>query len=161
MRALSGYAEWFWLICKSWKDVENRNWSLPHVITTQLPCRIYLHASKTPASDEEIDFIIRQLTSEQYDEFRNVNWNALRGNIIGETTITGQMMKRVIRESDHVDVGSQQKELEILEREKHPYLSRWFFGKFGFICKDGQLYGKPIPYKGQLGFFEVNVTKES
>jgi len=34
--------------------------------------------------------------------------------------------------------------------------SPWFFGKFGFVIKEA----KPlsfIPYKGQLGFFEVTV----
>lgn len=68
MKALSGYAEWFWLLAKNWKDVENRNWSLPHEIAMSLPYRIYLHASKTAASQEEIDFIIRQLSIEQYVE---------------------------------------------------------------------------------------------
>ena len=32
--------------------------------------------------------------------------------------------------------------------------SRWFFGKYGFVLRDG----KPLPfrgYRGQLGFFEV------
>lgn len=28
MKALSGYAEWVWLMAMNWKDIENRNWSL-------------------------------------------------------------------------------------------------------------------------------------
>jgi hypothetical protein len=53
MKALSGYGEWFWLLAKGWKDVENRDWSLfRYIKPSELPVRIYLHASKTPASHE-------------------------------------------------------------------------------------------------------------
>ena len=42
--ALSGYAEWFWLMTKNWKDVENRNWSITrYVKRDELPVRVYLH----------------------------------------------------------------------------------------------------------------------
>ena len=27
VKALSGYAEYFWLMAMNWKDIENRNWS--------------------------------------------------------------------------------------------------------------------------------------
>jgi hypothetical protein len=153
-KALSGYAEWFWLIAKNWKDVENRNWSLPYEISMNLPYRIYLHASKKPASEEEIDFIARQLSEAQYADFCNVNWNKLRGHIIGETTIVNQMVKQQYTEADHVDMGSQQIELELLRKANSAYLSTWFFGKFGFVVKDGILYDEPIPCKGMLGFFK-------
>jgi len=36
--------------------------------------------------------------------------------------------------------------------------SRWFFGKFAYPCSNGFLFDKPIPYRGQLGFFEVNLN---
>jgi hypothetical protein len=51
------------------------------------------------------------------------------GGIVGEATITDCVTKSV---------------------------SPWFFGTFGFVFKDA----KPLPfkpYKGQLGFFEVNI----
>lgn len=154
MLALSGYAEWMFCMCKNWKDVENRNWSLPRAIATQLPYRIYLHASRTPASKDELAFISTMLSPAQRIEFNLVDWTGLRGKIIGETTITKQMKKIQLRESDHVDVGSQQRELELLAND--PCRSRWFFGIYGFVVKDGVLYDKPIPYKGQLGFFKVS-----
>ncbi len=157
-KALSGYAEWFWLMAKNWKDVENRNWSLPREISTQLPYRFYLHASRTPASDEEMDFIARQLSGAQYADFCNVNWNKLRGHIIGEASIVSQMVKYQYKESDHIDVGGQQRELQLLHRDNSPYVSRWFFGKFGFVVKDGILYNNPIPCKGKLGFFTPELT---
>jgi len=33
--------------------------------------------------------------------------------------------------------------------------SRWFFGPYGFVFEDPIILGQPIPYKGQLGIFEV------
>jgi len=160
MKALSGYAEWFWLIAKNWKDVENRNWSLPHEIAMNLPYRIYLHASKTPATYDELNFIDTILINEppKLDEFLLVDWTKYRGHIIGETTITRQMRKFQYTEADHIDMGSQMMEARLLVDD--PCRSRWFFGKFGFVCSDSILYGKPVPYRGQLGFFEVNLESD-
>jgi hypothetical protein len=132
--ALSGNAEWFWLLAKGWKDIENRPWNLTNKLMVPkeltFPARIYLHASKTPASDQDIDFILDMLTPEQQDEFDSVGWERLRGKIIGEVTITGQVIKSA---------------------------SRWFFGKYGFLVQDPVLYDrdKHTPYSGRLGFFKV------
>ena len=35
----------------------------------------------------------------------------------------------------------------------HP--SKWFFGPYGFVFEDPQKLLLPIPYRGQLGLFEV------
>jgi hypothetical protein len=132
--AISGYAEWFYCMCRNWKDIENRDWSLDrHFKPSDLPVRVYLHASKKPASKDEIVFIRSKLNKEQLKEFDSVDWAKLRGQIIGETTITGQT-----QESKSV----------------------WFFGKFGFMVKDGILYDKFIPYKGWFGFFRFNISGE-
>jgi hypothetical protein len=131
VKALSGYAEWFWLMAKNYKDVENRNWPLSRFIQPgQLPIRVYLHASKTPASREEIEFIHSLLDDYQWNEFCEVDWDRLRGNIIGEITIMGCVTELA---------------------------SDWFFGKYGFTVQNGELYLRPIPYRGQLGFFEVEL----
>ncbi len=129
MKALSGYAEWFWLLAKNWKDVENRDWPLYRFFRPmELPVRVYLHASKTPASREETDFIHRVLSGEQWDEFCAVDWNALRGTLFAKITFTYDVTE---------------------------YNSPWFFGKHGFLAHDGVFLDKPIPYRGQLGFFKV------
>ena len=162
MKALSGYAEWFWLMAKNWKNVENRPRPLPREIAFNLPVRIYLHASKSDhvqRHGDELEFIIMNLTSEQLAEFCSVPWDKLRGNIIGEITITKQMRKFRYVESDGVDIGSQQKELEIFIANSEPCMSPWFFGPFGYVVQDGRLYDKPIPCKGKLGFFEPLITK--
>lgn len=138
MKALSGYAEWFWLIAKNWKDIENRNWPLTRYISrSQLPLRIHLHASKTPASAKERDFILTRLPPAQRREFEFVDWDKYRGAIIGEVTI--------VDEVTFEDIGL---------KATH---SKWFFGPYGFVVKDGVLYERPIRSKGRLGLFEVNL----
>ena len=138
MKALSGYAEWFWLMAKNWKDVENRNWPLTRYIKRdELPVRIFLHASKTPVGKSDIAFIQRKLTPEQRQEFDSVDWGRYRGAIIGEVTITGEITMD--------DWGMP---------ATH---SSWFFGTYGFVVKDGELYDNPLPCRGQLGFFEVSL----
>jgi hypothetical protein len=155
MKALSGYAEWFWLMAKNYKDVENRPRPLPYEISMNMPYRIYLHGSKTHASNQEINFIKEHLTNEQLIEFMGVDWSKYRGRIMGEITIYRQIKKHQYIESDHVDVGSQQREFEILTANNDISVSKWFFGLYGYAVKDGVLYENTIPYRGQLGFFDV------
>jgi hypothetical protein len=35
--------------------------------------------------------------------------------------------------------------------------SKWFKGKFGWVLANPELYEKPIPYKGKLGLFNVEL----
>ena len=136
MKALSGYAEWFWLLAKNIKPVENRGWSLTRYFKRdQLPVRVYLHASKTKTPVEELNIIMSRLTIEQLNEFIKVDWQRYRGRIIGEITITDEVTRE--------DIG--------MPATRSP----WFGGPFGFVVEDGVLYDEPIPYKGQLGFFNV------
>ena len=37
------------------------------------------------------------------------------------------------------------------------HTSRWFFGKYGFVLANAELYDKPIPCKGKLNFFEPDI----
>ena len=138
MKAFSGYAEWFWLMAKNWKDVENRNWSVTRYIKRdELPARVYLHCSKKPASKDDIIFIKSKLTPEQLSEFDLVDWGKYRGHIIGEISITDEVTFE--------DIGM---------KATH---SPWFFGEFGFLVEDGILYDSPVPCRGQLGFFNVDI----
>jgi len=138
MKALSGYAEWFWLLAKNIKPVENRSWSLTRYFKReQLPVRIYLHASKTKTPVEELFFIQARLTIEQLNELFKVDWSRCRGHIIGEITITDEVTREDIS----------------MPATRSP----WFVGPFGFVVEDGVLYDEPIPYKGQLGFFRVEI----
>ena len=165
MKALSGYAEWFWLMAKGWKDIENRPKPLPRAMAMELPVRIYLHASKSDhvqhKASDDLDVIVANLTPGQLGEFCAVDWDRLRGHIIGEVTIVKQMRKVRYTESDHIDIGSQQKELQIYKRIHEPASSPWFFGPFGYVVKYGILYNKPIPCRGMLGFFEPDIAQNA
>lgn len=37
--------------------------------------------------------------------------------------------------------------------DHHP--SKWFFGPYGFVFENPEIWKDPIPYKGQLSLFEV------
>jgi hypothetical protein len=63
-------------------------------------------------------------------------------------------------EADHVDIGSQQKELELMIANNEPYMSPWFFGPFGYVVENGVLYERPIPCRGKLGFFEPDLGNQ-
>ncbi len=138
MKALSGYAEYFWCLAKRIKDIENRDWPLWRFFKPEeLPVRVYLHASRT--EDPECrDHIMPRLTPRQAAAFSRVKWANYRGAIIGEVTITGCV--------HWTDVGVPRRN------------SKWFVGSYGFLVEDGELYRKPIPYRGQFGFFEVKLS---
>jgi len=38
--------------------------------------------------------------------------------------------------------------------------SKWFFGPYGFVLKNPVEFEKPIPFKGKLGLFEVELEEE-
>ena len=143
MKALSIKQPWAWLICAGYKDVENRTWHLnnpPFLKYTKdlptgawSPMRIYVHAGVN------LDSAALKLLVNRLDHYNEAAWAAIirkrpedftLGAIIGEVTITGCVV-----ESD----------------------SPWFVGPYGFTLDDPVLYDKPIPYRGQLGFFEVKL----
>jgi len=38
--------------------------------------------------------------------------------------------------------------------DHHP--SKWFFGPYGFVFEAPEIWAEPIPYRGQLGLFNVS-----
>jgi hypothetical protein len=139
MKALSGYPQWMWLLAKGWKDVENRHWKLPRTLQP-LPVRIYLHASKHLEPWDNLWLAHNLLTLNQWADLRFVDWKQYKGAIIGEADILS-CSYRFPDENDNL-------------------YSPWHMpGQFGFKMANPVLYDKPIPYKGQLRFFEVELPK--
>jgi hypothetical protein len=147
VKALSIKQPWAWLICAGYKDIENRNWKIGRNprhgayvsydvanFTIKLPMRIYVHAGLK--GDTLDDFDIRTALSsighEPQPIIDRMFEGAKFGAIIGEVDITG-----------------------CVTESKSPF----FVGKYGFTLANPVLYDKPIPYKGQLGFFEVENLK--
>ncbi len=149
MKGLSIKQPWAWLICAGYKDIENRNWRIgrnsrhgPYStrdfdnFTITFPERIYVHAGKTVDDEgaiwlwENKERLGIQGCVPQWTEICNI-WEL--GAIIGEVDITA-----------------------CVTESKSP----WFVGRYGFELANPVLYDKPIPYRGQLGFFEVNLPGE-
>ena len=120
-------------MAKNWKDIENRTWSLTRYFRrSELPVRIYLHASLTPTSTKEIEFIKSKLTAGQRREFEMVDWKKYRGYIIGEITITDEVTND-----------------EIGMVVTH---SPWFFGPMVLSFRMGNFMTDLYPVKGSLVF---------
>ena len=156
------------------KDIENRNWlpgrnprhgpynSQRADFKIDTPCRIYVHAalSKSEMHDPTLRWIYDRLTREQTGMFASQFSFLPFGAIVGEVDITG-----VIHTPDYQcdgvghapSAGDQLRELEYLREHRSPYRSPWFEGPFGLVLANPVAYDKPIPYKGQLGFFEVTL----
>ena len=126
MKALSFKQPWAWLIFNG-KNVDNRSWK------TMYRGRIYVHASK---GWDTIGFTWLFVHREKLEYERwwdrmmlsNAKNEMPFGAIVGEVDITD-----CVAYSD----------------------SPWFFGKYGLLLANPQLYDNPIPYKGRLRFFEV------
>jgi hypothetical protein len=138
--ALSIKQPWAWLICKGYKDIENRNWKLPQKMIGE---RIYVHVGKMP--DDQYSWTEAQrilkgspnYTAEArsfLDQAMYYPYLLSYGAIIGEVTITG-----------------------CVEKSESP----WFIGKYGFVLANPVLYDKPIPCRGQLGFFKPEFILEA
>lgn len=124
MRALSYRDPWGWLVAKGIKPVDNRPWS------TTFRGRIYIHVSKTfdyegfvyIYTHHEVARTIHDIDAWQYlNLIRRDKPNA--GKIIGEV--------------DVVDCVTR-------------YDSPWFFGPYGLLHRNAQLYPRGIPCRGRV-----------
>ena len=74
MKALSIRQPWAWLICRGFKDIENRNWKLP-AYGFSPPGRVYVHAGKRMGISTSVlsvteEWILERLTPSQREEYR-------------------------------------------------------------------------------------------
>lgn len=134
MKALSIRAPWWWAILHG-KPVENRDWY------THQRGRVYIHASKFWKIDEISD------------DWDNIKYMAAKDNIplplpVGNEAATDLCTS--MRDAGGSLVGT----VEIVGCvTDHP--SAFFVGKFGFVLRNPIALPKPIPYKGALGFFDI------
>ena len=145
--ALSIKQPWAWLICKGYKDIENRDWFIgrkPALGGTfqnrilKLPQRIYVHAglSKSDMESAVLGGIMEILNFGQQEAFIRAleNGKVNLGFIVGEVTITECVTKSA---------------------------SPWFIGRYGFVLTDPTFYDNAIPCKGQLGFFKPTMIQKA
>lgn len=144
MKALSIKQPWAYLIAKGWKDIENRSWK------TNYRGRIYIHASmsktdmnKMPVLDIEHRMSRAGRTFGEIGDFLTAYYagDLDFGAIIGEVDIVN-CIYRFGDENDNL---------------YSPWHER---AMYGFVLTNAVMYDKIIPYRGQLGFFEVEVSDE-
>jgi hypothetical protein len=115
------------------KYIENRNW------TTSYRGPILLHAGKTV--DDEM-FI-----GEDIDDYY------LKRTFGGPGADLSWEVPRTIDEYERGAIIGKANFVDVVEHSNNP----WFVGKYGFVLKDIQAI-EPIPYRGQLGLFDVPLS---
>jgi hypothetical protein len=128
MKALSFKQPWAWLIFNG-KDIDNRNWR------TNFRGRIYVHASKTWDA-EGFKWILGNKEKLNYTKWLD--------------------MMMIENAKDEMAFGALVGEVDIIDCVSESS-SPWFFGKYGFVLANPISYSIPIPYKGMLNLFEVNL----
>ncbi len=138
MKALSFRQPWATLAVLGLKPVDNRPWR------THYRGRIYIHASEGPEYYPP-PYSEEWLLSNLDDEGRKLYLatERPRGVIIGEATL--------------VDCIKRNQTSLFPEYRSEFQFSTWFLGNFGLVLKDPNRYATPIPYKGALKLFEVNL----
>lgn len=129
MKALSIRQPWAWFVAQGLKPLENRNWE------TQFRGEFLIHASggMTKAECEDCFDLVRQIPEAlKAGRDAGLSYDVLKkhhmGGFVGIAEVVG-----CVSESD----------------------SPWFFGKYGFEIANARPLAKIIPFKGQLGFFNV------
>lgn len=134
MLALSIRQPWAWAILHAGKDVENRTWMLP--LFFKLPQRIVIHAGKK--EDPEGYAFLKQMHIIPPA-------NLPTGCLVGEVDITGSAAYEY---PEHTRPRNAQVET-----------SHWAFGPYCFTLANPKAYKEPIPYRGALKFFKVEVPE--
>lgn len=129
MKALSIRQPWCYLIGSRFKDVENRDWS------TKYRGPVLLHAG-TKIDGDWFDYgkMSYRLMSRYGINDYGVPEN--KADYPTQAIIGVAEMVGCVEESD----------------------SRWFCGEYGFVFSHASLFKNPIPYKGQLNFFDVPLS---
>ena len=66
----------------------------------------------------------------------------------------------IIGKAELYDVKHYKTKLEVKKDSKFHYASKTHFDKkYGFLIKNAKMFRIPIPYKGKLGFFDVDLPK--
>ncbi len=133
MKALSILQPWAEVILNGWKDVENRTWR------NSFRGEFLIHAGKRYDSDSEpfiLETLIKigRIRGSAVDEYLAVMRNAPRGAVLGTASITSCVTPLLVSGSP------------------------WAFGPYCYLLADVVRFTTPKPYKGKLGFFNVDVV---
>lgn len=132
MRALSIRQPWAWAIIHAGKDIENRSWS------TSYRGPVLIHAAKGMTRGDYEDCLAAlhhiSLTHPFPTDLPLPAFEELpRGGIIGKARLSNCVSSSP---------------------------SPWFFGPYGFVLADVEPLSF-LPFKGKLGFFDVEMPEAS
>jgi hypothetical protein len=128
MKWLSIRQPWVFAIFSAGKPVENRDWK-PWNSGLKIRGRVGIHASKG-------------LTKREYEDFADFYAD------LPEPALP------VLPHFDDLARGCLFGTVEIVDVVQQ-LDSPWFFGPYGLVLRDPKPLAKPVPYLGQLGFFDV------
>ena len=135
MKALSTKQPWAWLLAAGYKDIENRTWS------TKFRGRFYIHTGLIPASIRTRSHAYRLLEKSIGEK----EASKLRTPFV-MSIIDPRHLGVIVGEADLVDVVEDSD-------------SVWFEGPVGFRVANAVLYRVPIPWKGQLRWFNIDLPE--
>lgn len=137
MLALSIKQPWAQLIICGLKPIEIRTWLPPKKIIGQ---RVYIHASKN------YDYKAPKNAHELFESVRSEVQEYMYGALLGTAVLADAYRY-------DYDCGRW-----IDEQSQHLNCIEWLEGNTtAFVFADPQPLKEPIPYRGQLGFFEVRI----
>jgi hypothetical protein len=135
MHCLSTKLPWAMLIVAGRKTIEVRNWSGIGRARALIGERVAIHCGRSIAEDAPVD--VRGLAFEVSGA-----WQALRGAIIGSAVVTDAFWFTtktfVERQPEHLNP-----------------LEWWEDGLCGIEFGEPRRLDRPIPWRGELGFFEL------
>lgn len=129
--ALSIRQPWAELLVKGIKSIEIRTWAPP---AKNIGKRILIHTGKSKSDTP--DEVLRM----------TYNYNLYQGAFIGSAVLAG------FREYNEYSRW-------VIDQNEHLNPVEWFEeGIYGFRFIEQYEFEQPIPFKGQLNFFEVNLN---
>ncbi len=137
MRALSIRQPWAYLVAAGYKDIENRNWKINR------KSNYGLYKSERADFSLQLPSRIYVHAGKEIDHKCHITQGETYANLI-TMPLEKFTLGAIIGEVDIIDCVTESK-------------SPWFIGRYGFVLANPVLYDKPIPYRGQLGFFEVDL----
>lgn len=142
MRGLTLHRPWDWAMAHGGKDIENRSWPAPAGV---LGTRIALHAGKAldPGGAATIRAILRRDQVPINDA----------GLIVATTRVAGWVFRN--------ELDWKRWSLDGTVAPADVYGSPWFFGPYGWVCRDTIALPEPVPCKGALGLWKLTADVEA
>lgn len=145
MRALTLWRPWDTAIFYLGKPLENRDWAPPTALIGQ---RLALHSGKR--FDEE--GACRVVDLARADGFtEEIITKFLERSERLDSVILGTVKLGRVLARGQMQLGA-----------PDPLMSsRWFFGKFGWVCEDPIAFAEPVPCKGAQGLWSLRPDIEA